>query len=61
MSETAKSSSGAGKGTRVEAGDAEAKLRAIAAELDYGVPVLTREWRKRTAGELEALADAWGK
>jgi len=65
MSETAKSeaksSSGAGKGTRIEAGDAEAKLRAIAAELDWGVPVLTREWRKRVAGELVVLADEWGK
>jgi hypothetical protein len=60
MSETAKSSS-EGKSTRIEAGDVQAKLRGIARELDYGMPVLTREWRKRTAGELEALASEWVK
>jgi len=60
MSETAKSSS-AEKSTRIEAGDAELRLREIAAELDWGVPVLTREWRKRVAGELVVLADEWGK
>ena len=63
MSKAAKTSSdaAAGKGTRIEAGDAELMLRRIADELDGQLAVLTRTWRKQTAFELRMLADAWGK
>lgn len=64
MSETVKSSSSEAardEAGKAEAGDVKAKLREIARELDYGVPVLTREWRKRRAGELEAIAGLWVK
>jgi len=41
-------------------GEVVMKLREIARELDYGVPVITRGWRKQTAGELEAIAELIG-
>ena len=41
-------------------GEVVIKLREIAWALDYGVPVITRGWRKQTAGELEAIAELLG-
>jgi hypothetical protein len=49
-----------GKAERGEVEGAEAGLRRIAWELDYGVPVITRGWRKATAAELEAIAGLIG-
>jgi hypothetical protein len=40
-------------------GDAVAKLREVAAELE-AMGVLTRQWRKQTAYELEAIAELGG-
>lgn len=41
-------------------GEAVGKLREIAEALDYGIPVLTREWRKQTAYELLVIAELGG-
>ena len=32
------------------------RLREIARELNFGIPVITRGWRKETAGELLQIA-----
>jgi hypothetical protein len=47
-------------GTTGLPGEAVAVLRRIAEQLDYGVPVLTRQWRKQTAAELEGIAEVLG-
>jgi hypothetical protein len=55
-----KARSGGEKDTRSDNEAAEVKLREIADELDMGMAVITRGWRKQAAYELRGIADVVG-
>jgi len=59
MSKSAKATSGEKSEAYGLPGDAVMKLREIAAELE-AMGVLTRQWRKQAAYELEVIAELGG-